>query len=277
MEFLKNDLTWDLLCDTLKKAGDHMFRDIQNVRIVNVGYRISVRKETVRNRKYHALFYKAEGQSYYEFENKTFVFPTDSVVLLPKGSNYYYENCGDTDGSIYFVTFECACDPPLEPTLFTFKNPADVHRLFMKMRQSFRFGGKIERLNAYSYFYKLLALLERKLENSESTGSDLDRIEAAVDYLQEHLFDPALRITDLHEMCGMSAPSFRRAFAERFSCTPKKYVLQQRMREARELLKDGDFKNIARVATAVGFEDQLYFSKCFKSFFGVAPSQYKYE
>ena len=83
-----------------------------------------------------------------------------------------------------------------------------------------------------------------------------------------------LYISELHKSCKLSAPTFRKLFLDTFGCTPKKYVLNQRMQHAMELLKSEEYSSIAEIAVSVGFEDQLYFSKCFKAFYGISPSKY---
>ncbi len=56
--------------------------------------------------------------------------------------------------------------------------------------------------------------------------------------------------------------------------TPNDYLKQTRMNLAAELLKD-DNLTIAQVAYKVGIDDPYYFSKAFKSYFGIAPSKYR--
>ena len=46
------------------------------------------------------------------------------------------------------------------------------------------------------------------------------------------------------------------------------------MARAEELLKDRN-SYIKEVAISVGFEDQLYFSRLFKRYHGVTPSEYR--
>lgn len=252
-----------------------MLETLVNVRIVSAGHRISVHKEFIKNKKYHSLFYKDQGRTYYKHDVQEFYLNTDSVVYLPKGSDYYYENCGETEGKIFYVTFDCDPEIPIAPQCFDLKNSGEVRKLFVKVFRAFRFGGTSGKLDAYCNFYRLLSALEQNMEYSKTKLPDTRRIKPAVEYLLEHLFDADLRISNLHEHCGISAPTFRRLFEKAFECTPKKYVLQQRIQSAADLLKSGEYSSISAVAEAVGFEDQLYFSKCFKQFYGVAPSVYK--
>ena len=42
-----------------------------------------------------------------------------------------------------------------------------------------------------------------------------------------------------------------------------------------ELLHKGEMITVAEVAYQCGFSDPLYFSRCFKQYFGMSPSQYQ--
>ena len=46
------------------------------------------------------------------------------------------------------------------------------------------------------------------------------------------------------------------------------------MTKAGKLLKDSN-SYIKEVAISVGFEDQLYFSRLFKRYYGMTPSEYR--
>ena len=251
-----------------------MFRSFTNVRIIGSSMGISARKENVKHRNCHVFFYKLEGETLYRFGDNELRFSTNNVLFIPEGADFNYEKVGDRDGQYISISFHADHDCPLTPMLICPGSPTEIRKLFIKHRQAFRFGGEIGKIEAYSYFYKLLAIFEKELKNTDDYSVQDNRIDPAVNYLQEHLFDPSLRVSDIHMKCKLSAPTFRKLFERRFSASPKKYVLQQRMAEAKDILRNTEYENIAQVAHMVGFEDQLYFSKCFKSFYGKSPSQY---
>ena len=94
----------------------------------------------------------------------------------------------------------------------------------------------------------------------------------AVDYLQDHIYDAALRIGELHTFCGVSDTYFRKLFIAHFGEGPKQYVLQLRLRRARDILAQGEYSTVTQVAKQVGFDDPLYFSKQFRAAYGCAPT-----
>ena len=57
---------------------------------------------------------------------------------------------------------------------------------------------------------------------------------------------------------------------------PNKYIINERMRLAEELLRESDL-NISEISYKVGIPDLSYFNRCFKAHFGMAPSKYRKE
>ncbi len=55
--------------------------------------------------------------------------------------------------------------------------------------------------------------------------------------------------------------------------TPNEYFRIIRLKKAAELLLEGNY-NVSEVSYKVGISDPLYFSRCFKTHYGVSPSVY---
>lgn len=76
--------------------------------------------------------------------------------------------------------------------------------------------------------------------------------------------------------CNMSLSTFQRRWNESMGITPARYVLGLRLQEAcRLLIKTGG--SISEVAKACGFENEFYFSRCFRGEFGSPPRTYRKE
>ena len=111
--------------------------------------------------------------------------------------------------------------------------------------------------------------------SEERNPSDVqNRIRPAIQFLEEHIFDPALRIENLHDLCNMSAVSFRKSFHMEYGTSPKKYVTNLRLTQAKRILESGEYAYIYEIASAVGYDDALYFSKLFSQKFGYSPKRH---
>jgi AraC-like DNA-binding protein len=73
--------------------------------------------------------------------------------------------------------------------------------------------------------------------------------------------------------CKMNSFRFSRAFKSAFGITFKEYLLRVRIKEACRLLETPDVA-VTDVAYLSGFNDPSYFSKVFKRYVGVCPSEY---
>lgn len=73
--------------------------------------------------------------------------------------------------------------------------------------------------------------------------------------------------SDLH----VSVRTLQRGVSEALGCTPNQLILAMKMREAHRLLESGTC-NVSEVAARLGFSTPFYFSRRFRSFFGVTPS-----
>lgn len=93
-------------------------------------------------------------------------------------------------------------------------------------------------------------------------------------WLTEHLSDTELNIDIFAEKMGYARTSFYKKIKVITGCTPNEYIRMKRMNKAVELLQD-EHVTVAEVAYQVGYADPYYFSKVFKSFFGVSPSVYR--
>jgi AraC-like DNA-binding protein len=100
------------------------------------------------------------------------------------------------------------------------------------------------------------------------------RIEAAVEYLKERLFDAGLAPSIVARHAGLDPWSFCRRFKAVTGITCGEFITRERMREAMRLLARRDLL-VKQVAHRVGFEDANYFSRRFKRAVGMSPTSFR--
>lgn len=74
----------------------------------------------------------------------------------------------------------------------------------------------------------------------------------------------------------LSPSRFAAIFKDATGMAPIDYLVKQRMQRARSLLADEKF-SVEQVAAAVGYQDAFYFSRLFKTHFGISPRQHRRE
>ena len=72
----------------------------------------------------------------------------------------------------------------------------------------------------------------------------------------------------------MEYETFRKQFKIVFRCSPSAYQMRYRLNFSKQLLLDSQ-KSIQEIAECTGFSDAFAFSKAFRHFYGIAPSQFR--
>ncbi|MCL2842805.1 MAG: helix-turn-helix domain-containing protein [Oscillospiraceae bacterium] len=83
-----------------------------------------------------------------------------------------------------------------------------------------------------------------------------------------------ISLTMLSQWYYFSKEYLSRCFKEAAGCGIYEFVTDTRMKKAKELLMNTNAK-ISVVAKMVGYKDQNYFSRVFKKYYGVYPSEFK--
>ena len=93
-------------------------------------------------------------------------------------------------------------------------------------------------------------------------------------WMQGHLSDTSVTAETFAQGMGIGRTAFFKKVKQLTGMTPNDYIRKVRMETAADLLLTTNM-TAAEIAFKVGFEDQYYFSKSFKKYFGLPPSQYR--
>ena len=108
--------------------------------------------------------------------------------------------------------------------------------------------------------------------HNAKSNSDI-YIEAAVNYIKANV-SASMSVTELTGVLGISQPYLYRIFKEKFGKSPKQYMNDYKIEQAKQLLKKTDI-TVTQVANSVGFSDVLSFSRFFASKTGASPQKYR--
>ena len=98
-------------------------------------------------------------------------------------------------------------------------------------------------------------------------------IKEAINYIEQN-FQNNISIEDIAAVCGINRSYFGKIFRNSIGRSPQEFLMNYRMVKATELLKLTSL-SIADVGSAVGYENQLHFSRAFKNIYGVSPREWK--
>lgn len=90
----------------------------------------------------------------------------------------------------------------------------------------------------------------------------------------EHNFQNDVTVEDIAATCGLNRSYFGKIFKDTIGKSPQEFLMSYRMSKAAELLKLTDL-SISDIGNAVGYLNQLHFSRAFKNIYGISPREWR--
>ena len=215
-------------------------------------------------RKSFALSFCISGKITYYHRGQEFVSDRDHAVLLPRGAAYTLY--GNEAGFFPLMDFQSDNLPLDTFFLIPMANPESYLADFEQLKHLMLFPRSKAR--AMSIFYDML----HRLSCEGTTANAL--LQLALQYLETHFSDADLSNELLAAQCGISEVYFRQLFKEQFGTTPHQYILELRLRKARQLLS-GSRLSVGQIAEACGFTNPYHFSRFFRQSTQLTPSEYR--
>lgn len=100
-------------------------------------------------------------------------------------------------------------------------------------------------------------------------------IKEALSFIEQN-FQNDITVEEIASCCGLNRSYFGKIFHEVLGKSPQEFLISYRMTKAIELLKLTSL-SIAEVGSAVGYANQLHFSRAFKKIYGISPKQWRNE
>ena len=98
-------------------------------------------------------------------------------------------------------------------------------------------------------------------------------IKEAIHFIEQN-FQNNITVEEIASVCGINRSYFGKIFRKSIGRSPQEFLMNYRMVKATELLKLTSL-SIAEIGSAVGYENQLHFSRAFKTIYGVSPREWR--
>ncbi len=110
-------------------------------------------------------------------------------------------------------------------------------------------------------------------QNQKISANNIDIMKQFTREVMGNLNDPDLNVSMLAEKFNLSHSTLYRKIQNITGMPPNEFIRNIRLNEAAKLLINTDL-NIAEIIVVVGFNDQSYFTKCFKKKYNLTPKEY---
>ena len=236
-----------------------------------------------RGRLDYQILYIASGKAHFYFNGVEQTVTAGNMVLYrPKEEQrYYYYGADHTE--VYWVHFT---GNNVKNILRKYGIADDVHvihtgialeykQIFLQMIQEMKLCKEDYEELLVNYLQTLLIMIHRQINNKPRGKNPFisSEIDTAVRYFHENYNKP-FSIEEFAAAHHMSVSWFIRNFKEYTNSTPAQYILSLRICNAQTLLESTDY-NVTEIASIVGYDNPLYFSRLFKKQSGMSPSEFR--
>lgn len=123
---------------------------------------------------------------------------------------------------------------------------------------------------------QMLERLKQPIANKQEAPdtiniNDRQLLEKATQIIKENFENPEFDMNLLASELGMGRSKLYTKLKEITGLTPNKFTLKLKLEEAMHLLNNAPHLNVTEISYQLGFSSARYFSKCFKTFYGIAP------
>jgi AraC-like DNA-binding protein len=266
------------LSDIRQEIG---YEDTEHVLTINCcGYQTFRTKNFSKRRPVGRLDYQIiyiyKGSGHYMINGINTTITAGNIIVFPPHVAQIYTYYAKDNPEIFWIHFtgtDChrLIDSAHIKRVFIGEN-LQLKTLFQEIIQELQLKKPLFESIITNDFYKLLAMIERcKLlrHNFSEYRFSIDRLIIQLN----HQYMDSWTISSMAAYCNLSKDYFAHYFKKTLGLTPIQFLTRLRIEKAIELLQDEDL-SVSYIASFVGYEDPLYFSRVFKKTTGFSPKSY---
>lgn len=227
------------------------------------------------------IIYCLSGEGFLEAEGKKTIVTKGDLVYCPPFEPHIYGANPDKPWQIQWVHFtgiinelilEKLCHSTVSQVI---KGDYDANidkgfgEIISKIKKN---ADKVTLMEMHGLFQVLVAdMIHRKTQKTSNNQETI--VDKSKAYMLAHL-DEQITVDMLASFCNLSKYYYVRQFKSISGKTPMAYLLVLKMDKASSLLTSTE-RSIALISDQLGYNNQFYFSQCFKKYTTYTPTQYR--
>lgn len=274
----------------MKSFWKHLFIDNQDIALIEVGAQNFVPNQINDYNVKHDWVIHAvlSGQGFFQIDGKGYHLKAGDGFILRKNKHVYYVPDEKDPWSLCWVGLggERIAHYFRETTLIQDntlnfnQHPGLLHHFtdFVELFVHFTPQNISDKLVVFSKLYFLLAQINEACQIATHPIdsyqlSEPHLAEKVYDYISEHCLNN-LTVLEVADAFDLSRNYLFRLCKSYYDQSPKQMIQELRMNQAAQLLR-GSKMSIKEIANRIGYKDPFVFSKMFKKYYLVNPSEFR--
>ncbi len=239
--------------------------------------------------------YVLSGVGKYHIEDELFEVREGDFIVFNPGVKHQallieHNDQPTTEFFVGFSKFQLSGYPknflPMPDDGYILHTTGDLRQKLIKLCAAMEAEKSVSRQGRYfmmkSYLIQMLIYVIR--EQCESTprvdGYSFESVnkkylvDQMVSYMEDH-YNEKISLDQIAENMYLSPFYISKIFKSETGDTPIRHLINIRLEKAKDLLEEGYDGSIQEVAALVGYDDAYHFSKLFKKYYNITPSQVK--
>lgn len=221
-----------------------------------------------------------EGCGKIQIDNKEFILNPNSGILITPYIPHNYSAITDEWETAYFTFGGALANEVLTllgigDYLYVDQLESDIDSFIKKLSLNIKSDDTYYPLEVSGDIYSFLMKLKKYLLKNSSSSSKYDTVVAPiVNYLETH-YAEEITNEELASIVCYSTQYMTRLFKEVYCISPYQYLLDIRIRKAKELLANEHSLSIQEICYQTGFSDASYFTSVFKKSEHMTPRAFR--
>lgn len=232
-------------------------------------------------RSYQLIHFVLEGKGKFHINEHIFQIEAGDAFIIPAGKVSYYEADKEEPWHYAWISFlGINSEQYLYQIMTSSKDIYRIHGLDTQKYKNFIFDILSLKGSPTSQYFKATGILYHIMSdlfedvgfNEESWGKD--SVADEVKFFLDVNYADRIVLKDVARSFGIHPNYLTRTFHEKFGVSPKKYILDLKLKKACRLLTTTELP-VSVISGSLGFDDQLAFSRIFRKNLSVSPSEYR--
>ena len=238
--------------------------------------------ERTNGRSDYHILYVEKGTCHLLLDGVWQTVGEGGVILFRPGEPQVYRYLKEDESISHYVHFTgSGCEGILRRLgidgvkVFLMGRSNSYEELSEKLAYEYSMRGAFFGDRCAAYLWELLGIVARKyaLRQESVTPRAEGRINAACRRIYENVQSPP-SVGELAAESCLSVSRFAHLFRDVTGKSVAEFVAAIRMERAKELLAGTDM-SVREIGELVGYENQNYFSRCFRKVSGISPREYR--